>query len=166
MQVLHSGQRDFEPLLLQNSGQVTTWCWWRKTFPDSLLQNNPKWLHSDLVALQAMRHVQLNFHVHQTTLSPVLLCVFVHYHPDKRHHLQGTMFETLGAHGPTWVRFQKASFTNYGRKFRRCQHSLTRGGSTRVARGPPYLPPQNYPRIKYKCKQCSMCYFSAAAMTA
>ena len=41
IQVLHSGQRDFKPFFLQDSGQVTTWCWWRKTFPDSLLQNTP-----------------------------------------------------------------------------------------------------------------------------
>ncbi len=45
IQVLHSSQRDFEPFLLQNSGQVTTWCWWRKTFPDSLLQNTIKCLN-------------------------------------------------------------------------------------------------------------------------
>ncbi len=31
---------------------------------------------------------------------------------------------------------------------------------------PSHLPPQNYHRIKYKCKQCFMWYFSAAAMTA
>ena len=46
-----------------------------------------------------MGDVQLHFHVHQTTLTPVLLCVLVHYHPDTRHHLQGTMPEPLGAHG-------------------------------------------------------------------
>ncbi len=31
---------------IQNSDQVTTWCRWRKTFLDSLLQNTPKWLNN------------------------------------------------------------------------------------------------------------------------
>jgi len=36
-EVLHSGQRDFEPFLFQNSGQITIWCWWRNSFSDFLL---------------------------------------------------------------------------------------------------------------------------------
>lgn len=41
-----------------------------------------------------------DFHVCQTTWLPALLCVLVPYLPDTRHHLQSTMFEPLGAHGP------------------------------------------------------------------
>uniref|UniRef100_A0A3Q2QL25 Ninjurin-1-like n=1 Tax=Fundulus heteroclitus TaxID=8078 RepID=A0A3Q2QL25_FUNHE len=47
-----------------------------------------------------MGDVQLHFHVHQTNLSPVLLCALVHCHPDTRHLLQDTMFEPLDARGP------------------------------------------------------------------
>ncbi len=28
----------------------------------------------------------------------------------------------------------------------------------------PHLPPKNFRKIKYKCKQCFMCYFSATVM--
>ncbi len=31
---------------------------------------------------------------------------------------------------------------------------------------PHHQPPQKYHRVKYKCKQCFMCYFSAMAVTA
>lgn len=80
MQVLHSRQRDFEPLLLQKSGQVTTWCWWRKTFSHMF---------------------NFTFHAQQITLSPVLhLCALVHYQPDTWHDFQGTLFELLGANAP------------------------------------------------------------------
>lgn len=54
----------------------------------------------DLGILQSLGDVQLHFHVHQPTLSPVLLCVLVHYYPETQHQLQGTAFEPLGAHGP------------------------------------------------------------------
>ncbi len=49
-------------------------------------------------------------HAGHVRCSTSLLCssnhsskigVLVNYHPDTQHHLQGTMFEPLGAHGPT-----------------------------------------------------------------
>lgn len=30
------------------------------------------------------------------SMSPVLLCILMHYHPETWHHLQGTLFEPLG----------------------------------------------------------------------
>jgi len=51
----------------------------------------------DLKTEQVMGDVQLHFHVHQTSLSQVLLCVLVHYHANTRHLHQGTMFEPLGS---------------------------------------------------------------------
>lgn len=52
------------------------------------------------MTVKAIGEVQLDFHVHQTIPSQVLMCVLVNFHADTHGTLQGTMFEPLGAHGP------------------------------------------------------------------
>lgn len=64
-----------------------------------LHQNTPKCLNNKQIWC-LYSDDQLHFHIHQTTLSPGLLCALFHYYPYTWHHLQGTMFKPSGAWGP------------------------------------------------------------------